>query len=165
MKRCDEPSSAIAHGADAAGGLDRLLTFEVGDAMYALPIASVREVAEVGDTACIPTLAPEVGGVINHHGDALPVFRRSALLDLREAELPPPEHVLVVSDPATGAARLGLPVDRVLGLVDGAGRGAPGEGAVAERRPIDGRIANVLDPRRLVARAREVIERSPERRD
>ena len=70
-----------------------------------------------------------------------------------------------MADTAKGGTRFGMPVDRVLGLVDGAGRGSPGEGVVAERRPLDGRIANVLDPRRLVARVREVIERSLERRD
>ena len=135
----------------------RLLMFEVGGAVYALPIAGVCEVADVEATSCIPTLSPEVAGVINHHGDALPVLERTALLGLEESELPPPEHVLVVSDPVSGAARLGLPVDRVLGLVDGAGATAREEGPVAERRSIDGRVANVLDPRRLVARAQETI--------
>jgi hypothetical protein len=30
---------------------------------------------------------------------------------------------------------------------------------VAERRSIDGRVANILDPARLVAKAKSVIER------
>jgi len=55
---------------------------------------------------------------------------------------------------------LGLPVDRILGLVDGAGGSARGADAVVERRPIDGRVVSVLDARRLLERAAENIERS-----
>ena len=139
---------------------ERLLAFEVGGAVYALPIAGVVEVAEVSPVACVPTLPIELGGVVNYHGDALPVLRRDALLDVDESQLPEPEHVLVVSERASGAGQLGLPVDRVLGFVDGEGAQADGPDPVAEHRPIDGRVASILDPRQLVARAREVIERS-----
>ncbi len=70
------------------------------------------------------------------------------------------EHVLVISDRPDGAARLGLPIDRVLGLVDGqATCGANGE-LVVERRPVDGRVVSILDPRRLVARGADVIKRA-----
>jgi len=139
---------------------ERLLLFEVGGSRYALPIAGVIEVAEVARLACIPSLPVRVGGVVNHRGDALPVLRRSALLDVDEAALPEPTHLLVVSDRPTGGARLGLPVDRIVGLVDGTAAVARGAQTVAERRPIDGRVTSVLDPQRLVARAQEVIERS-----
>ena len=46
------------------------------------------------------------------------------------------------------------------GVVDGAAAASQGPDPIAERRSIDGRVANVLDPKRLVARAREVIERA-----
>jgi len=53
-----------------------------------------------------------------------------------------------------------VPVDRVVGLVDGGGdsKGRPGESLVIERRPVDGRIVHILDPMTLVARGGEVIE-------
>jgi chemotaxis signal transduction protein len=136
---------------------ERLLTFEVGGAVYALPIAGVLEVAEVGSIACIPTLAPSLAGVVNHHGDALPLIDRARLLDLPVGALPPPQHILVVYAPPDGA-RLGLPVDRVLGLVDGLAGQAAGSGPVAERRSCEGRVVNILEPERLVARARHVVE-------
>jgi chemotaxis signal transduction protein len=150
----------VSESALAADCEERLLTFEVGRSLYALPIAGVIEVAEVGPLACIPSLPVHIGGVVNHRGDALPVLRRASLLDVDEAALPEPAHVLVVTDRATGGARLGLPVDRIVGLVDGAAAVARGGHPVAERRPIAGRVANVLDPKQLVARAQEVIERS-----
>jgi chemotaxis signal transduction protein len=137
---------------------ERLLTFEVGGALYALPIAGVVEVTEVDRIACIPSLPAEVGGVLNYHGDALPVIHRFPLLGVDEEGLPEPQQVLVLAERASSAARLGLPVDRVVGLVDGAAAASQGPDPIAERRPIDGRVANVLDPKRLVARAREVIE-------
>jgi chemotaxis signal transduction protein len=138
---------------------ERLLSFEVGGASYALPIAGVLEVAEVGPLACVPTLHPGVAGVVNHHGDALPLVDRSVLLDLGPGALPAPQQVLVICARGDGP-RLGLPVDRVCGLVDGCGAD-PAPELVAERRSLDGRVLNVLDPEQLVVRARQVIERAP----
>jgi chemotaxis signal transduction protein len=139
---------------------ERLLTFEVAGSVYALPIACVVEVSEVKPMACIPTLPSDTAGVMNHHGDALPVLRRGTLLDVDESELPEPAHVLVITPHPMGGARLGMLVDRIVGLVDGAGASARGTDPVAERRPIEERVVSVLDPQRLVARAQEVIQRS-----
>jgi hypothetical protein len=50
---------------------DRLLTFEVGHAAYALPIEAVLEVAEADSATCIPGLPQEVAAVMNWHGDTL----------------------------------------------------------------------------------------------
>jgi len=139
---------------------ERLLAFEVGGAVYAVPIEDVAEVADLGRIAIVPTLPRHVGGVMNHHGDALPVLHRTALFDVAAEALPEPRHVLVLARSPDDRGGLGLPVDRILGLVDGAGGVARGPDAVVERRPIDGRVVTVLDARRLLRRASEVIERS-----
>lgn len=144
----------------AAVGAARLLTFEVGGTVFALPIAAVAEVAEVGPIAAVPTLPRSVGGVTNLHGDALPVVERAALLPVSGADLPVPRHLLVLAKSPDDASRYGLPVDGIRGLVDGEGGTALGDDAIAERRPIDGRVVCVLDPKRLLARAMHVIERS-----
>ncbi|MDH3520648.1 MAG: chemotaxis protein CheW [Myxococcales bacterium] len=138
----------------------RLLTFEIGRSLFAMPIAGVLEVTERGVEACVPTVPARVASVINYRGDALPVIRRGQLLELDGMEASEPEHILVISDGPTHAARLGLEVDRVLGLIDGEGATSRGPDPIAERRPIGGRLAHVLDPARLIARAREVIETS-----
>ena len=93
-------------------------------------------------------------------GDALPVVHRTHLFETDAESAGAPEHVLVVSDRASGAARLGLDVDRVLGLVDGAGATSRSGDPVAERRPLGSRVAHILDPARLVERARLTIEGS-----
>lgn len=146
-------------GAPALAFEERLLTFEVGGALYALPIANVIEVAEVEELACIPMLPAVTGGIVNLHGDALPVIRRSELFGVTEAELPAPAHLLVVAGRPEQVARLGVPVDRIAGLIDGSGAASGSGELVAERRPLGGRVVGIVDPRVLVARAREAIER------
>jgi len=147
-------------GSDVAG--QRLLTFEIGAAVYALPIADVLEVAEVAPMACIPTLSRQVAGVVNHHGDALPVMSREALFELNTGELPEPQHLLVIGERPADAGRLGLPVDRVLGLADGPVAGRATE-LVAGRRPIDGRVVHILSTAHLFARASQAIEGAVDR--
>lgn len=137
----------------------RLLTFEIGTSLFAMPISGVLEVAERSDPACVPGVPRDVACVVNYRGDALPVVRRERLLALSEAPSEP-AHVLVITDRPTHAARLGLEVDRVLGLVDGMGAVARGPDPVAETRPMEGRVVQIVDPARLVARAREVVEDS-----
>jgi chemotaxis signal transduction protein len=146
--------------AHAASSSDRLLVFEVGGTLYALPIADITEVTEVGRIASVPSLPAAIGGVMNHHGDALLVLHRGALLEIAQESLSEPQNVLVLGKSPEDAGRLGLPVDAIVGLVDGAGGTATGADAVAERRPVGGRLVNVLDPQRLLMRAVQVIEES-----
>jgi chemotaxis signal transduction protein len=179
----------VSAAAVPASDAERFLTFEVAATIYALPIAEVHEVVEVRRICCVPTIPRSNVGVMNWHGDALPVVAAKLLLepgDPEDAELAEEEidaeampervegefgadavmtssdgggHVLIVSSNDDEPARLALPVDRVLGLVDGPRRRRGGGGLIVERRPVDGRVVNVLDPRRLVVRAIEVIGR------
>jgi chemotaxis signal transduction protein len=156
----------------SADSEDRLLTFEFEDVRYALPIAWVLEVAEKGRVTSVPSLALPMGAVMNRHGEALPLIATELLLgrDRDEAGATPfgaattvgyaQEQVLVVASNPGRSACLGMPVDRVIGLVDGGddSNRRSGEGLVVERRPIDGRIIHVLDPGVLVARGGEVVE-------
>ena len=108
----------------------------MGGGIYALPIASVLEVTEVGGSACIPTVPPDKAWVVNYHGDALPVVRSSALLDLAAASVPAPEHVLVIS-----ARDRGHPGPRAAGGPDPrtGGRRFGAQPAIASRSRSDGR--------------------------
>jgi hypothetical protein len=131
----------------------------------------VVEVAERDRITSVPSIPLPVGGVMNWHGEALPLVATELLLGREEAGATPfgaattvgyaQEQVLVVSQKPGHPARLGMPVDRVIGLVDGGvgpGR-SPGAGSlVVERRPLEGRMLHVLDPSALVQRGGEVIE-------
>ena len=140
--------------------VERLLTFEVAGAAFALPIADVAEVTEIPAIAGIPTVPGSVGGVVNHHGDALPVVRREVLFETEGEALEAPRHLLVLARDPDDPEALGLLVDRVLGLVEGTGGVAHAEDAVVERRPIEGRVVSVLDTQQLLRRAVDAIERS-----
>ncbi len=155
--------------APAGASDERLLTFEVGSTMYALPIEAVHEVAEAKQLSCVPGLPVAQAGVMNWSGEALPIVANHLLLAIDEpasdVESTEPrdaagivdEHVLVVAERSDAPARLGLPVDKVVGLVDGGRRVARGQRLVQERRPIEGRVVHVLDPRELVARAGRIV--------
>ena len=146
--------------------------FVFEDIQYAMPIAWVVEVAEKDRVTSVPSLSLPVGGVMNWHGEALPLVATELLLgrESDEAGATPfgaattvgyaQEQVLVLSANPGSLARMGMPVDRVIGLVDGAGSITQEKAGdlVVERRPIDGRIVHILDPGALVARGEEVIE-------
>jgi chemotaxis signal transduction protein len=165
------------------GSTDRILTFEVGDAVFALPIEAVLEVAEADRATCVPGIPANVAAVMNWNGDPLPLVASHLLLAGSDPEEPHTRpsaestpvdeqtadeenqgvllaQVLVISDRDDEAGRLGMPVDRVLGLVDGRPKAAHSQNLVVERRPVEGRVVSVLDPHRLVARAEEIIERT-----
>jgi chemotaxis signal transduction protein len=142
----------------AGAGERRLLAFELGGSLFALPISGVVEVAESSRVAPVPMLPRRAFGVVNHHGDALPVVFGGALLELSGASAP--THLLVLAGDADDPDRYGLPVDRIVGLVAGDAKPARGADPVAERRPHDGRVMSVLDPRRLLTRALQLVEES-----
>jgi len=148
-------SSGSASAAD-----ERLLIFEIGAEAFALPVDGVLEVVDMGEMACIPTIPPEIAGVVNTHGDALAVVHRSKLLRLGESSSTRLQQILVITDRVTETARFGLPVDRVVGLVPAHGEMVQGSDPVVERVEISGRETSVLDPRQLVERAKELIENS-----
>ncbi len=140
-----------------ADRVTRLILFEVGGAPYALPIADVLEVRERGEHIAIPSLPAGIASVINHHGDALPVIAAEALFEASEA-LDPPEHLLVLTARDREAGQLGLPVDRVLGLVDAPlGAGATGSW-IRERVALRGRVVGVLDVERTLDRAEQIFQ-------
>ena len=151
---------------------DRQLMFLFGDVRYAMPIAWVVEVAEKARVTSVPSLALPVGGVMNWNGEALPVVATELLLGREgdEAGATPfgaattvgysQEQVLVISASPGSPARMGMPVDRVIGLMDGPVEQALKQSGqmIVERRPVEGRLVHILDPEALVARGEEVIE-------
>ena len=135
----------------------RLILFEVGGAPYALPIGDVLEVRERGEHIAIPSLPPGVAGVVNYHGEALPVISAEALFEGVDGP-PNSEHLLVLTARDREAGQLGLPVDRVLGLADAPlGSGATG-GWIRERLALRGRVVGVLDAERTLERAEGIFQ-------
>ncbi len=143
--------------AEASGVATRVALFEVGPSAYGLPIADVLEVVERGRVCGIPTLPVGTAGVMNHQGDALPWVARTALFQDADAEREA-EHVLVLAGAGGEAARLGIPVDRVLGLADLMIPDASASDMIVARIPFRDRVISILDARRVLERAEQQIE-------
>lgn len=136
----------------------RMILFEVSGTTFAIPIADVLEVVETAPGAGIPGLPRRLAGVMNHHGDALPILSREALFDVSGSNLPPARHVLVLAARGGESGHLGVPVDRVVGLADAALGPPQGAGLVVERLSLRDRVTSVIEARRLVGRAAALIE-------
>lgn len=61
------------------------LMFKVGDALFAIAIARVREVLEVSTTTQVPAAPASMRGIVNVRGAAIPVFELRAKLGLPAA--------------------------------------------------------------------------------
>lgn len=156
----------------SASEAQRLLRFELAGQVYGLPIGAIFEVVEAGEVCGVPTLPSGLAGVMNWHGEALPVVAPGVLVcEANDAvELPEAprdvtvarrtQQVLVISDCSGDAPKLGLPVDAVRGLADASNdvcADAGTWGGAAQASFADAGV-RVLDPGRLVARARMAID-------
>jgi len=142
---------------------ERVLAFEVGGVAWALSLADVREVTDLGELRAVPTLPRSLASVTNHRGDALPVVAPDALLDLQQAGLLAPRQLLVIGGSGDEPGRLGLPVDRVLGLASAPSAPSAPDGLVRGHGSLEGRMLRVLDGERLLARAEVLIARAQRR--
>jgi len=134
----------------------KTMVFHIGRERYALPLASVLRVLPVARLKALPGAPDFVPGLLDLHGEAVPV------IDLSRLAGTPPDAVrydtrilLVEIDAAGRRRRLGLKAERVAGVaaVDGefadAGvASAPWLGQVA---PGAGGMLQLLDPDRLLA--------------
>ncbi len=80
----------------------------VGSELYALPVAHVLEVGEMGGLTIAPGASRATLGVCNLRGDLLPVFDLGVVLGLPRSE--DPQRMLVAE---RGGTRAGFAVDEV----------------------------------------------------
>ena len=80
----------------------------VGAELYAVPVAHVLEIGEIGELTAAPGASRSTLGVRNLRGDLLPVFDLAAVLGLPRSESP--QRMLVAE---RGGMRAGFAVDEV----------------------------------------------------
>jgi purine-binding chemotaxis protein CheW len=85
----------------------------VGDESFALPVAQVLEVAEVGALAPVPGAPPSVLGVRNLRGQVLPVIDLATVLGTARAQ---EAETLVVTEEA--GRRAGFAIDEVTDVAE-----------------------------------------------
>ena len=82
--------------ADETSDQDKYLTFQVGDEVYGLPIAFVREIVGMQPVTVLPEVPPWVRGVINLRGKVIPILDVRARLGLPDRAYGPRTCIIVV---------------------------------------------------------------------
>lgn len=136
----------------------RACVFTLGEAAFALPVGSVREVVIVDEWTTVPLAPRHVLGVANRRGEVMPIAAAYEALGLQARPRGRRLRTLVVTD---GAREVALVVDDVLGLErfdeiaplsDGARRTDGGRAVGLLRR--GDRLVTLLAADRLVAALR-----------
>lgn len=126
------------------------LILSVGEDRYAVPTASVREIAADLRCTALPGAPSWVLGVVNLRGEVVPLLDTATLLGL--GAMAAPSYAAVV-DLESGSAALAVDaVPAVAELDDPLGHSdLPGS---LGRHRVDGQLVVLLDPEVLVATAR-----------
>lgn len=123
----------------------------VGEEHYALDVAHVVEVADLGAPTPVPGAGPAFLGVGNLHGQVVPFLDLAALLGAGRGALP--ARAVVVED---GVRRAGLAVDEVMSV--GAApeaTEAPESSLLSGAALLDGTLVGIVDVPALLAVATE----------
>jgi purine-binding chemotaxis protein CheW len=139
----------------------QFLCFTIRSGEYAIPIERVQEILQYEGLTPVPGTPPEVRGVSNHRGSALPVFDLGRKFGLREATPTGLTCTLVVEAKLAGeAVRVGLLADSVREVLEIAdrdvqpppdfGRGVA-VGWLTGLARLEGRFALLLDVDRVLA--------------
>jgi chemotaxis-related protein WspB len=141
----------------------KVMVFHIGVARYALPLAAIERVLPVARLTPLPGAPHFVPGLLDLHGEAIPVIDLSRLAGSPPDAVRYDTRILLLEVPALGRLRrLGLKAERVSGVLaldaEPAAHGvaaAPWLGAVA-RDPAPaasgtGGMLQLLEPARLLA--------------
>jgi chemotaxis signal transduction protein len=130
------------------------LMFRVGEAVYAIPLSSIREVALPGPLSRIPNAAGPLLGVMNLRGRIVVVADMGLLLGVEPSRLGGAAERLLVLD--EGRRDLGLLVSEVLLIANLGGLGEEEEGPKIE-------AAETFTGEGLAARVANLLAESPQR--
>ena len=130
-----------------------VVTFRVRDKVFALPLWSVKGISRAVTLADESELGPGFTGVINYHGELVPVLDVAAL-GVEERETDAGDHIIYFS---AGGRRVAMVVSAVLDVdtFDGKRIVAAGDAGLP-RRPFlgayeqDGGLTRILEPTALL---------------
>jgi chemotaxis signal transduction protein len=135
--------------------LRNVIVFTLATGRFAVEIRWVREVVSLGFVTAVPTAPPPIGGICNLHGSILPVLDVASLLDNPPGPAPRQgDGALVIEAEGVTCALRVDQVDHVASLHESSGT----------LYDAGGRPLVLLDPARLVRRALELVNGTPEAR-
>jgi chemotaxis-related protein WspB len=104
-------------GANKPDAIMKVLVFHIGRERYALPLARVDKVLPVARLTALPGAPHYVPGLLDLHGEPVPVIDLSRLAGTPPAAVRYDTRILLVDVPAAGRMRrLGLKAERVAGV-------------------------------------------------
>lgn len=118
------PHMAGTPGPDGAPGLmeerRQLLRFSISNALYGLPIDTVREILQVSGLTEVPMMPPFVRGVMNLRGAVVPVLDLAQRLGLGRTEIGRRTCIVIVDCPVPDGApqRHGVLIDAVYEVLE-----------------------------------------------
>jgi len=119
---------------------------QVADEHYALPVADVLEVAELGDVTPVPGAGPAVLGVRNLRGQVLPVVDLATIFEVAPGKA---ERIVIAE---RGGLRAGLAVDAVAGVEQlPEATEEVGSGHLVGAALADGALVGVIDVESVLA--------------
>jgi chemotaxis-related protein WspB len=137
----------------------KVLVFHIGRERYALPLTAVLRVLPVARLKALPGAPDYVPGLLDLHGEAVPVVDLSRLAGTPPSAVRYDTRILLVDVPVDGQIRrLGLKAERVAGVasIDGGLReagvlAAPWLGPVAAGADGASGMLQLIAPERLLA--------------
>lgn len=95
---------------------DSLLTFFIRNQIYAVPLNYVHHILPAVEITPFPDTPPEVAGIINFHGEIIPIFDVSTLLHHPQETLTPSHQFLILEAPGHHVGVIINQVKEVLSL-------------------------------------------------
>lgn len=99
-----------------AAGNTEMLSFNVGDAIYAIEIKYIKEIIEVEQITLVPKIPGHIKGVINLRGKVVPVISIRKRFEIEE--IPYDSRTCIIVLEFEDGEQVGIIVDRVQEVVD-----------------------------------------------
>lgn len=131
--------------------------FKRHEQLFAVSVPDVAEVIEVPAKTRVPATAQVVAGVINHHGDILPVLEIDTLLEITDDTSHPSEKETIGFIVGEGDGRMVVPIDATLGLVQLPIEGEKGKGFIRTTVVVEQQVIAVLDIKRLLEKVETTV--------
>jgi purine-binding chemotaxis protein CheW len=135
----------------------RALLIPVGLSLYALPMASVREVMALPTLCFLPDGPSDVLGLFNLRGEILPMFDIAALMGLDHITLWPFAAVVRTNLGPAGVGASGLPESTTLGQAIGPSESRYTDGIYT----VGERFASLINVESLFAPGEDATHRAP----
>lgn len=109
-----EPEATVSEITAASN--TEMLSFNVGDAIYAIEIKYIKEIIEVEQITLVPKIPGHIKGVINLRGKVVPVISIRKRFEIEE--IPFDSRTCIIVLEFEDGEQVGIIVDRVQEVVD-----------------------------------------------